>query len=80
MDFREDLAKAGLIISGHSPDGKMADAVELKDHPWFVGVQYHPEFTSRPTRPHPLFLAFVGAALERQQNQSACNSPEEVKA
>ena len=66
--FQEPLAKAGLVFSGWSPDGQLAEAVELADHPWFVGVVFHPEFKSRPTRPHPLFLAFVAAALARQES------------
>ncbi len=56
------LAEAGLIVSGSSPDGQLAEIMELRDHPFFVGVQFHPEFRSRPTRPHPLFRDFVGAA------------------
>lgn len=80
MDFRATLEKAGLIISGLSPDGQLAEAIELAGHPWFVGVQYHPEFISRPTKPHPLFNAFIGAALDRQKNQPANHQNEEVKA
>jgi CTP synthase len=60
--FREALAEAGLIVSGASPDGRLAEIMELRDHPFFVGVQFHPEFRSRPTRPHPLFRDFIGAA------------------
>ncbi len=60
--FREQLADAGLIVSGASPDGMLAEIMELKGHPYFVGVQFHPEFRTRPTRPHPLFRDFVGAA------------------
>jgi len=63
-DYRETLAKAGLIASGVSPDGQLVEIMELRDHPFFVGVQFHPEFRSRPTRPHPLFRDFVGAALQ----------------
>ena len=54
------LAEAGLIASGVSPDGKLVEIMELEDHPFFVGVQFHPEFRSRPNRPHPLFRDFVG--------------------
>jgi len=61
--FRQALADAGLVISGTSPDGSLVEAVELADHPFFVGVQYHPEFKSRPNRPHPLFLRFIASAL-----------------
>ncbi len=64
-DFREPLEKAGLILSGTSPDRKLVEMVELKDHPYFVGCQFHPEFKSKPLAPHPLFSRFVRAALER---------------
>jgi CTP synthase len=60
--YIEMMDEAGMIVSGMSPDGKLAEIMELYDHPWFVGVQFHPEFKSRPTRPHPLFAGFVGAA------------------
>ncbi len=60
--FRGRLAEAGLIVSGASPDGQLAEIMELRDHPFFVGVQFHPEFRSRPTNPHPLFRDFVAAA------------------
>ncbi|MFN8675728.1 MAG: CTP synthase [Thermomicrobiales bacterium] len=60
--FRPQLAKAGLVVSGASPDGRLAEIMELKDHPFFVGVQFHPEFLSRPTTPHPLFRDFIAAA------------------
>jgi CTP synthase len=60
--FRDELADAGLIVSGASPDGQLAEIMELKDHPFFVGVQFHPEFRSRPNRPHPLFRDFIAAA------------------
>jgi CTP synthase len=63
-DYRERLQAAGLTLSGLSPDGRLVETVELKDRPFFVGVQYHPEFKSRPNRPHPLFLGFIGAAAE----------------
>ncbi|MDP9354435.1 MAG: CTP synthase, partial [Chloroflexota bacterium] len=58
------LAEAGLIVSGSSPDGQLAEIMELRDHPFFLGVQFHPEFRSRPTRAHPLFRDFVGAAKD----------------
>ena len=63
--FRERLSEAGLVVSGTSPDGRLVEMVELADHPWFVASQGHPEFKSRPTRPHPLFVGFVAAACER---------------
>ncbi len=61
---RAVLAEAGLIVSGSSPDGQLAEIMELRDHPFFLGVQFHPEFRSRPTRAHPLFRDFVGAAKD----------------
>lgn len=65
--FREPLQKAGLIIAGTSPDGKLVEVVEIKNHPWFVAVQFHPEFKSRPRNPHPLFVNFVRAAKELEE-------------
>ncbi len=61
--FRRRLEEAGLVLSGTSPDGRLVEIVELPDHPWFVAGQFHPEFRSRPTRPHPLFRDFIGAAV-----------------
>ncbi len=60
--YRDRLTKAGLMLSGLSPDGKLVEIIELRDHPWFVGTQFHPEFKSRPNRPHPLFRDFIKAA------------------
>jgi CTP synthase len=65
-DYRERLAEAGLVLSGTSPDKKLVEMIELKDHPYFVGCQFHPEFKSRPLVPHPLFARFVKAGLDRQ--------------
>ncbi|MCU0684704.1 MAG: CTP synthase [Polyangiaceae bacterium] len=64
--FREQLASAGLVLSGLSPDKKLVEMIELKNHPYFVGCQFHPEFKSRPMAPHPLFSRFIAAALERR--------------
>ncbi len=61
-EYRDVLAEHGFMVSGTSPDGRLVEIMERRDHPWFVGVQFHPEFSSRPTRPHPLFRAFVQAA------------------
>lgn len=61
--FRESVTNAGMSLTGTSPDNRLVEIVEIKDHPWFVGVQFHPEFKSRPNRPHPLFRDFVAAAL-----------------
>ena len=65
-DYRDVLRSHGLTLSGTSPDGLLVETVELTDRPFYVGVQYHPEFKSRPNKPHPLFLGFIGAALKRQ--------------
>ncbi|MDD5605774.1 MAG: CTP synthase [Patescibacteria group bacterium] len=62
--YRKDFEKAGMILAGISPSNELVEAIELKDHPWFVAVQYHPEFKSRPNRPHPLFRDFVGAVIK----------------
>ena len=65
-DYREILQQNGLTLSGMSPDGRLVETVELTDRPFFVGVQYHPEFKSRPNKPHPLFKGFIGAALKEK--------------
>lgn len=67
--YRELLQEKGLIISGVSPDDRLVEIIELPDHPWFIGCQFHPEFKSRPNRPHPLFKNFIKAALEFKENQ-----------
>ncbi len=64
--YRERLAEAGLVYSGLSPDGKLVEIAELRDHPWMLGSQFHPEFKSRLQRPHPLFKDFIGAAIRQQ--------------
>lgn len=66
-EYRGQLEEAGLAISGTSPDGHLVEMVEIANHPWFVGVQFHPEFTSRPNRAQPLFRDFIGASLRYQQ-------------
>jgi CTP synthase len=68
--YRETLERHGLVISGLTPDGKFVEIAELPDHPWFVAVQYHPEFKSKPLTPHPLFKDFVRASLERRRARS----------
>ena len=65
-DFRETVTVAGLVLAGLSPDGHLVEMVELPGHPWFVGVQFHPELKSRPNRAHPLFRDFVAAAAKRK--------------
>ena len=67
--YRERFAKAGLMITGTSPDGGLAEIVELREHPWFLAVQYHPEFKSKPNKAHPLFVGFIEAALAHQQQR-----------
>jgi CTP synthase len=62
IEYKDDFEKKGLIFSALSPDGMLPEIIELKDHPWFVGVQFHPEFRSRPFTPHPLFSSFIKAA------------------
>ncbi|MDN5343993.1 MAG: synthase [Clostridia bacterium] len=69
--YRAELTDRGLVISGTSPDNRLVEIIELADHPWFVASQFHPEFKSRPNRPHPLFRDFVGAALAYQGGQGA---------
>ncbi|MDR1496865.1 MAG: CTP synthase [Puniceicoccales bacterium] len=66
--YREQFAKAGLRIGGVNPATGLVEIVEIADHPWFVGVQYHPEFKSKPTRPHPLFSAFIKAAVKNKKS------------
>jgi CTP synthase len=64
--YEKTLNEHGLCISGRSPDGKFVEIAELPDHPWYLAVQFHPEFKSKPTRPHPLFAAFVAAAYQHK--------------
>jgi CTP synthase len=67
MRYRERLERAGLRFAGLSPDGLLPETVEYPDHPWFIGVQYHPELKSRPFDPHPLFASFIAAAVEQSR-------------
>ena len=71
--FRPRLVEAGLVVSGTYQEGRLVEVVELRDHPWFVASQFHPEFKSRPTRPAPLFRDFVGAALERARRSETAS-------
>ena len=64
--YRERLVAKGLVISGSSPNGHLVEIIELRDHPWFVATQFHPEFHSRFHAPHPLFTSFIGAALQKK--------------
>ena len=65
--YRARLEDRGMVFSGLSPDGLLPETIELADHPWFIGVQFHPELKSRPFAPHPLFASFVAAALEQSR-------------
>ena len=69
-DYRDILQQNGMIFSGLSPDGRLVEIMELPDHPWFVGCQFHPELISRPNRPHPLFLGLIEHALAQQDQES----------
>ncbi|RLA90700.1 MAG: CTP synthetase [Deltaproteobacteria bacterium] len=72
--FKDTLVEKGLVVSGTSPNGELVEIIELKDHPWFLGCQFHPEFKSRPMQPHPLFSAFIRACLEYKQGQASTES------
>jgi CTP synthase len=65
--YIRQLEKAGVLFSGMSPDGRLPEIFELPDHPWFIGVQFHPELKSRPFEPHPLFASFIGAAVKQSR-------------
>jgi CTP synthase len=78
--YRDVLAEFGLRLSGVSPDGGLVEVIELPEHPWFLGCQFHPELKSRPTRPHPLFVGFIGAALERRRRAGTPATAEEMAA
>lgn len=69
--FREQFAAHGMVVTGQSPDGKLPEIVEIPEHPWFVAVQFHPEFKSKPTKAQPLFAGFIGAAIARRKNKIA---------
>ena len=66
-DYREALTKKGMELSGLSPDGRIVEMIELPAHPFFIATQAHPEFQSRPNRPHPLFTGLIGAAIDRRK-------------
>ncbi len=78
--YRRRLEDAGLVCSGESPDGTLVEIIELKDHPWFVAGQFHPEFKSRPDRPQPLFRDFIGAAIAHRGEVVDITSPAETDA
>jgi CTP synthase len=73
-EYEKTLTDAGFRITGRSPDGKYVEIVEAPEHPWFLGCQFHPEFKSKPLAPHPLFLAFIGAALAHRKRESATSA------
>jgi CTP synthase len=78
-NYREVLSEDGLVFSGLSPDGNLVEILELRDHPWFLGCQFHPELKSRPMRPHPLFSAFIAAARDRRDRAAAGASAPEAQ-
>ena len=78
--YRKRMEAAGMVMSGRSADNKLVEIIEIKDHPWFVGTQFHPEFKSRPTRPHPLFRDFVGAARRRAETATSESAPQLIHA
>ena len=78
--YRQALEENGMLLSGQSPDGRLVEIVELKDHPWFVASQFHPEFRSRPDRPHPLFDGFVKASIGTSAGEDARTHGQEVAA
>jgi CTP synthase len=63
----DELKAKGLVVSGTSPNGDLVEIVEIKDHPWYLGCQFHPEFKSKPMKPHPLFVDFIRASLKNSQ-------------
>ena len=67
LAYEDDLAKHGMVFSAKSPDGVLPEIVELDHHPWFIGVQFHPELKSKPFDPHPLFSSFIGAAVDQSR-------------
>ena len=77
MKYRDQMNEKGFVISGTSPDGTLAELIELRDHPYFVGCQYHPEFQSKPNKPHPLFQGFIQACLEYQNRATRAPSDRE---
>jgi len=79
-EYEKTLTDAGFRITGRSPDGKYVEIIEAPEHPWFLGCQFHPEFKSKPLAPHPLFLAFIGAALAHRQRETATSAAENTSA
>jgi CTP synthase len=69
INYKKMFEDKGMLFSGLSPDNKLPEIIELKDHPWFIGVQFHPEFKSRPLSPHPLFSSFIKAAKQARKKK-----------
>jgi len=69
-EYREIMTSKGMVLSGLSPSERLVEIIELPEHPWYIGVQFHPEFKSRPNRPHPLFRDFIKASLTKQKSKS----------
>jgi len=67
IGYKRQLEEHGLVFSGLSPDGVLPEIIEIPDHPWFIGVQFHPELKSKPLDPHPLFASFIGAAVQKSR-------------
>jgi CTP synthase len=76
-EYDETLARAGFRVTGRTPDGVYVEIIEVSDHPWFVGCQFHPEFKSKPLAPHPLFSSFVRASLAHRRDRAAL--PAEIR-
>src|ERR671912_842248 len=74
--YEQALAEKGLLISGKSPDGKFVEMIELPGHPWYVAVQFHPEFKSKPLHPHPLFASFIRASHQHKTESGAARPAE----
>lgn len=70
LDYKDELESHGMVFSAQSPNGKRMEMLELEDHPFFIGCQFHPEFQSRPMKPAPLFLEFVNSMLEQDDGES----------
>ena len=77
--YRNQFAANGMIVSGTSPDGLLPEIVEIPEHPWFVAVQFHPEFKSKPTRSHPLFAGFIEAAVKRRLSRGDVSVEQETE-
>jgi CTP synthase len=78
--YRDLFVRHGMRLSGLSPDGQLVEIVELVEHPWFIGCQFHPELQSRPTRPHPLFAGFIAAAAKAKRRGIEKTAPPLVEA